>query len=419
MYKRTEKYIRQNISITQQDTVKRILADKGLRNQERHADIQQCVKKLLGRAKLIVAGADVDLSGDDPQSRITRGFHELIERTYPNLRMLRGIQYVENDIANYLEHSGEGLLGNDATSLSEQEQEALAFIQSNNRGGVRTTLKSLLEKFERKPYGWYYAAILSTVAMLCARGKVEVRSDGNILEEDVLRDALLNSRGHGNVILEPQVDFTASQVRGLREFHEDFFDEPPQTGDAKALGKETGEAFHKLITQLQTIVDQADDYPFLNILIPEMEQLKSISGKPYTWFLTELSRQEDELLDLKDDFIGPILKLMAGSRKEIYKAARLFLQEQQPNFAYVNGDEAEKMQAILDDPKCFVGNSIQQLKTLLMNRSSRSGIKPRGKCRHWPFVSRAPKSSRCSFTADSRKSMRYLRVKLPVSNIKA
>ncbi|WP_294106090.1 BREX system P-loop protein BrxC, partial [Thiolapillus sp.] len=127
MYKKTEKYIRQNISTTQQDAIRRILSDKGVRNQERYADIQQSVKTLLGQARLIVAGADVDVGGEDPQSRITKGFYELIERTYPNLSMLRGIEYKEIDLSRYLEGSGLDLGDN----LSEQEQEVLAFIQSN------------------------------------------------------------------------------------------------------------------------------------------------------------------------------------------------------------------------------------------------------------------------------------------------
>ncbi|MBK7352719.1 MAG: hypothetical protein IPJ05_03025 [Nitrosomonas sp.] len=113
---------------------------------------------------------------EDAQTRVLRGFHELVSRAYPNLRMLRGIIYTENDIAKCLMNSQQGLLGNDANSLAESELELFSFIQSNNRGGVRTTLKGLLERFERKPYGWYYAAVLCTLANLCARGKVEVRA---------------------------------------------------------------------------------------------------------------------------------------------------------------------------------------------------------------------------------------------------
>ncbi|QFY90721.2 BREX system P-loop protein BrxC [Magnetovirga frankeli] len=365
MYKRTEKYIRQNISITQQEAVKRILTDKGFQNRERYAELQQRVQSLLGKAKLFVAGADIEIGSEDAQTRVLRGFHELISRAYPNLRMLRGITYTENDIAKCLKHSQQGLFGNDATSLAESEQELLAFIQSNNRGGVRTTLKNLLEKFERKPYGWYYAAVLCTLANLCARGKVEVRTDGNLLEEDELERTLRNTHGHGNVVLEPQVEFTASQVRALKEFFEDFFDAPPAAGEAKALGKETGTALQELMHQLTPLAALVSQYPFLNALTPVLEKLKELTGKPYTWYLTELTRQEDALLDMKERVIDPVRKFMSGPQKGIFDNARKFVQTQEPNFAYIDGDETAQVVASLTDPECFKGNRMQQVKLLV------------------------------------------------------
>ena len=363
MYKRTEKYIRQNISITQQEAVKRILTDKGFQNRERYAELQQRVQSLMGKAKLFVAGANIEIGSEDAQTRVLRGFHELISRAYPNLRMLRGITYTENDIAKCLKHSQQGLFGNDATSLAESEQELLAFIQSNNRGGVRTTLKNLLEKFERKPYGWYYAAVLCTLANLCARGKVEVRTDGNLLEEDELERALRNTHGHGNVVLEPQVEFTASQVRALKEFFEDFFDAPPRASEAKALGRETGTALQDLMHQLTPLAAQASQYPFLNALTPVLEKLKELTGKPYTWYLTEVTRQEDALLDMKESVIDPVRKFMSGPQKGIFDNARKFVQTQEPNFAYIDGDETAQLVASLTDPECFKGNRMQQVKT--------------------------------------------------------
>lgn len=379
MYKRTEKYIRQNISITQQETVKRILTDKGFQNRERYDELQQRVQNLMGKAKLFVAGGDIEIGSADAQTRVLRGFHELISRAYPNLRMLRGITCTENDIAKCLKRSQQGLLGNDATSLAESEQELLAFIQNNNRGGVRTTLKNLLEKFERKPYGWYYAAVLCTLANLCARGKVEVRTDGNLLEEDELERALRNTHGHDNVVLEPQVEFTASQVRVLKEFFEDFFDAPPRSSEAKALGKETGTALQDLLHQFTDLAAQASQYPFQNALTPVLEKLKELIGKPYTWYLTELIHQEDALLDMKERVIDPVRKFMSGPQKGIFDNACKFVQSQEPNFAYIseevgsgewevregNPNEVtpEALMAALNDPECFKGNRMQQVKT--------------------------------------------------------
>jgi len=365
MYKRTEKYIRQNISITQQEAIKRILTDKGFQNRERYDDLQKRVQILLGKSKLYVAGNEIEIGIEDAQSRLIKGFHELITRTYSNLRMLRGIAYTENDIAQCLKASQDGIFGNDVAALAESEQELLAFIQSNNRGGVRTTVKSLLEKFERKPYGWYFAAVLCTLASLCARGKVEMRVDGNLLEENELERALRNTHGHGNLVLEPQVEFTASQIRALKEFYEDFFDTPPRASEAKALGSETAEAFQQLTQQLTSLTALVSQYPFLSALTPVLDKLKELNGKPYIWYLTELARQEDSLLAMKEGVIDPIRKFMSGPQKGIFDDARKFVQTQEPNFAYVTSDVPASIQSALNDPTCFKGNRIQQIKSEL------------------------------------------------------
>jgi hypothetical protein len=365
MYKRTEKYIRQTISTTQQDAFKRILTDKGFQNRDRYAQLQQRVRTLLGKAKLFLAGSNLEIASEDPQARIVRGFYELIARAYPNLRMLRGITFTEEKLKTILKNPQGSLVETSDTKLTEAEQELSSFIQSNNRGGLRTTLKSLLENFERKPYGWYYAAVLCLLAKLCVRGKVEVRQDGNLLEDDELERALLNTHGHGNVVLEPQVEFTASQVRALKDFFGDFFDAPPHANEAKALGKETGAAFQELAYQLTPLVAQASQYPFLNVLTPVLEKLKELTGKPYTWYLTELTRQKDALLSMKEGVIDPIRKFMSGPQKGIFDSARKFVQTQEPNFAYIEGDETSQVVAGLADAQCFKGNCMQQVKFLL------------------------------------------------------
>lgn len=365
MYKRTEKYIRQNISVTQKDAVKRILTDKSFQNRDLYIELQQLVQRLMGKAQLLVAGAEIELSTEDGQSRVLRGFHEVISLAYPNLRMLRGVAYTEDMIKTILSNKDGTLFGNDATSLAESEQELLSVIQSNNRNGVRTTLKSLLERFERKPYGWYYAAILCQLASLCARGKVEVRTDSNLLEEDALERALRNTHSHANIILEPQVEFTASQVRALKEFYEDFFDEPPATTEAKSLGQVTGKAFQELMHQLTPLIAQAAQYPFLNALTPVIEKLKELTGKPYEWYLTDLPRQDDALLDMKEGIIAPIQKFMGGSQKAIFDETRIYLQSQDANFSYIEGEEAVLLAASLQDPNFFSGNKTQQMKSQL------------------------------------------------------
>ncbi len=191
MYKRTDKYIRQNITVTQQEVIKRILADKSYQNRERLADLQTSIKASLSKAKLYVGENEQEISAEDPQSRIQKAFQVLILRAYPNLVMLRGITYAEKDVPKCLERSKDGLFSNNNSSLADSENEILAFISSNKRGGVRTTIKSVIEKFESKPYGWYFAAIVCNIAHLIGRGKIELKDDSNTLEDKALERALI------------------------------------------------------------------------------------------------------------------------------------------------------------------------------------------------------------------------------------
>lgn len=365
LLKKTDKYVRINFSQTQQETIKRILSDKSLQNREREKELQTKAKELLGEAKCIINLKPLEGSSTDPQTKIIKGFYDLLRRTYPNLNMLGGIKYSENDIATCLTPKGATLFGNDEKMMSEAEQEMLSFIQGNSRNGLRTTLKTLLERFEKKPYGWYFPAILCVLAKLCAREKIEVRSDSNILEERDLEKALRNTAGHNNVILDPQINFTASQVRSLKEFYEDFFDTPPKANEARPLGRETLESLKTQLQKLALLATQVNHYPFLTVLAEPIKELQELSKKEYSFFLTDLSPIEDDLLDMKEDILDPVQRFMSGSPKDIYDESKRFLEEQNANFSDLSGDENQQVRDILGDAKCFTGNKMQQLKGLI------------------------------------------------------
>lgn len=364
MHRRTEKYIKQNIS-TQQDSVKRILETKSFQNRERLGELEERIKHMLGHATLIINASDLDISSTDGQNRILKGFYQLIETSYPNLRMLRDTAYAETDVAKYLKQSNNALISNNATSLTEAEQELLAFIQSNAKSGVRTTVKSLLEKFERKPYGWYYPAILCNLALLFARGKLDARQNGNPLEGDALEKALLNTNAHATMVLEPQQDYTASQLRCLKDFFAEFFNHPARSNDAKALALETIEALKALELELTELHGQKIQYPFLSALDTALIKLKDIASKKTSWFLTDLSGTDDDLLDMKEQLLDPLTRFMNSPQKAIYDAALKLMNEQEDNFAYLPAAEVEPIKAVLSHSAPYKGNLLQQVKPLL------------------------------------------------------
>lgn len=365
MYKRTEKYIQQNYTTTQQEAKKRILDGKRSQNQERLRGLEARTKDLVGRARMFVGGTELEINSSDPQSRIIRGYQELIKRTYPNLTMLRGRNYQESEIESYLRPAAGSLFETESASLSEAGQELLATIQANQRSGVRTTLKSLIERFERKPYGWSLAAVQCNLALLAGMGKVELRQDSNLLEDAALVRALRNTQAHQNVVLDPQIEFSAREVRRLKDFYENFFDKPAEANEARDLGKETGSAIEVRLRGLEDLANNRSLYPFLAALNEPINTLREFKGHPYTFYLTELLKHEDELLEMKETVIAPVLVFWSGPQKVLYDEARQFHQAQHENFAYLDGNPGEHLHELLAARDIFQGNRMQQMRTLV------------------------------------------------------
>lgn len=203
------------------------------------------------------------------------------------------------------------------------------------------------------------------LAKLIARGKVEARSDGVILEDAALLAAIKNTRQHGNVVLEPQIEFTASQVRRLKEFYEQFFDAPPKSNEAKALGAEAADACVKLHDELSLLAARSHEYPFISVLAEPIAKLSRLGKKSYKHFLSEFEGEAEELLDQKEDLIDPIRRFMSGSQAKLYAEVKEFINTHATNFDYIDGDEADRLRQVISDTKCFVGSGMKDAKDLL------------------------------------------------------
>jgi len=362
LFKKTEKYIRVTHSSKQNDTIRSILDSKSKQNDERLVLAQGRAKELVGKARFFVSGEEIEISGEEPKTRILKGFNELVVKTYPSLRMLGSKRFEESDVRKYLDISKDALM---SEQPSEPEQEVLAFIQGNRRVGTRTTLKGVEEKFSKKPYGWYLTAIQCVTAMLLGRGKIEAKVDSNILDGAELEQALKNTYGFSNVILEPQADVKASELRRVKDFFSNFFDKPASTNEAKALGVEIREALQAMLANLRELHVQVHEYPFLSVLEKPIHALQELTGKDYAFYFEELPKRENDLLDMKEDVIDPIRQFMKGSNRTIYEETRKFLLTQSPNFSAMESEKPAQLQAILEAPDCFKGNKMKDAKTLM------------------------------------------------------
>jgi hypothetical protein len=110
-------------------------------------------------------------------------------------------------------------------------------------------------------------------------------------------------------------------------------------------------------------------------LAPFQEQLRGMKSKPATWFITYAPKHEDSLLDGKEDVFDKIKSFMGGAQREIYDDARDTVTSQSANIDYVDDAAGETLRAVLADPDCFKGTSIQTLKTDLVKLKNKVELK--------------------------------------------
>ena len=375
LFKQTDKYIRQARSGTGQPGKDRIVSEKGEQNGRRAKDLEMRLRILMGEARMFVRGDELEIGGEDAQERVLKGFQILIDKVYVNLPMLRGVTYTEAEMGKAASAKGGLFGGDDAGGMSEPEQEILNYVQGQARIGVSASVKTLIDRFGTKPYGWPSVATLCIAAGLTAKGKLEARSDSTVLEGDELAKALRNSHVLGNILLTPQTEYTAGQQRAAKDLYRELFGTPAGGTDARSLGTEWAAAIRDLDRDLDRLLGQRAQYPFMDALVPLRDTVVAMLDKQPGWYMTEPAKQEDMLLDAKEDVLDKIRSFMAGHQRAIYDDARAFLTSQDANLAYIDPDACARIRAVLDDPACFKGTAIQDLKSDLLSLKEKVDLK--------------------------------------------
>ena len=361
LYRKTLKFVRQAKLGSQQQSRDRIIDEKGEQNARRYKDVETRLRRLMSDAWFYVRGDELDLAGD-PQDRVLKAFQNLVEKVYVNLPMLRGVTYTEADIVKAAMPEST-LFGSEGDGVTEPEQEVLNFVQAQSRTGIRVSVKALLENFSGGSYGWPAPATLCLAASITARGKVETRLNGVQHDGLDLAKALQNTQQHALVLLSPQQEFTAAQLRKLKEMYVAMFNRPADASDARSLGVIWAKGIGELRIEIGELLAKKANYPFVSALEPLQATLASAADQQPGWYVLELPKSEDALLDGKEDDLDPIRAFMTGSQKTIYDEVQSFMGKNEANFQYVGFAEVASIKSVISDPNCHKGGAIQGLKT--------------------------------------------------------
>jgi hypothetical protein len=287
----------------------------------------------------------------------------LIKLAYPNLKMLGSTQFSEETIKSIIRNTQDDLFDADDTTMSEAESEVLNIIQRRKKQSDRTSLIDLRDHFARKSYGWYQNAIWSIAAKLYKRGKVELRQDSNLLDDDEALNAFMNNRFYSNTLLEPQVDIDPRLIKELATVYNDFFDETCPAKEAKDVALAFKNKLSDEYIWLNQLLMNKENYPFLLELLSITDFIEKLTKKEYTYYLTNVKDFEDELLDKKEAIIDPIKRFWYGEQKKIFDSIRGFFTGNQSNLEYIECEELDVLREVNEHKAPYSGTIIKDAKT--------------------------------------------------------
>ena len=275
----------------------------------------------MGKAALVINAADVSSSSQDALARVTDGFQELISRTYTQLKLLGGVTYSEQQVAGAA-NPDSGLFDADALTKLDHARRGGAVVRSSARQalGEQVTVKTIVDTFQAKPYGWDLASIEVIVASLIGASKVTLTVDGNVLKRSEVAAALRNTQKHSHAGRRAAEDLRRAQGRRLPQVLHRLLRRGQRARRTRWSWPATAPTSSRASSTNSRPPSRGSKYPFVEQLNGPIGLLEQAVGKPDDWYLTDFNLGDD-LLDAKENVIDPIQSFLNGAQRAIYDEA--------------------------------------------------------------------------------------------------
>jgi hypothetical protein len=355
---KTEKYIKRKQTSSLSVTEEQILRSKASVTVELEKELVERLRRAVGKADLVVNANDLPSISEDAFNRVSDGFQGLISRTYTQLGLLGGATYSEQQIASYANPESGMFDGSALSKLAPAAEEVLSAVI--RRKNDQVTVKTIVDEFQTKPYGWDLASIEVVIALLVGTSKLTMTLDSNTLKRTEVAAVLRNTQKHSHAVLGLQKVFDNAKVSAFRRFCIEFFDEPAMPKDPLELAQQGSEKLRNKLDELKALLI-GSNYPFLEQLNLPIGLLERIVGQSIDWYLTEFTHG-DELLDLKDSVIDPLQSFLSGGQRAIFDQATSLLTANAGNLGFLPDGSDADVRRMLDDPNAFRGSRMAKLK---------------------------------------------------------
>ncbi|MDC7301010.1 BREX system P-loop protein BrxC [Agathobacter ruminis] len=328
MYLKIEKFLRLNTSsqLTKYETIKEA---KRVEMRERNSNARLYLTEALKDATIYVNGDIANLSSKEVTQRINEAIGRLVQIVYHKLPYIDAA-YDETNIRKMFADSN--LLKLDLVGGTESNQHALddvlSFISGNTQIHIKTSMKTIKDRFMSAPYGFVEDDVHWLIARLFKRGDLSFTVNGSSISimnksADEIVDYIIKKQYLEKLLIEVKTRRPEKEKKAVQTTCKELFGVNITSDDEEYCMSTFQSYSQNRLSDMQTIEVNYKhyDYPGKKIIDKgkQLMQAITLSSTPDE-FYEYVYKHQDDLLDFGEDY-EPVKAFFNGEQMQIFTRA--------------------------------------------------------------------------------------------------
>lgn len=365
-YLKIEGFLRKNTS-TQLAKYETIKEAKRREMRERNQNAKLYLTEALKEATIYVNGDIVRTNNRDVGTRINEAIGRLVQTVYHKLSYIDAPMN-EVDIRKTLRSSDQGLfgLGNSKERNAHALDDVQSFISLNTRNHMKTSMKTVKDRFMKAPYGFVEDDVHWLVTRLFKRGDLAFTVNGmpvslnNKSEEEII-GFITKKAFTEKLLMEERVRVSDKDKKAVRDVMKEVFQTTTSAEDEDTIMQDFQRCANGTIREIEQLEANYKDcpaYPGKKVLASGKALMQSVVQiQSAMEFFTTVSRKRDDFLDFAEDY-EPVKIFFDGEQAGIFKRAVDMLAIYEDSKTYIVNAELEgvvaQMRAIVRQEKPYI-----------------------------------------------------------------
>ena len=263
-YIRTENYILRKSGVQQTASIRSILEGKREDLEKMKGYARTLLEKELRDARIFVNGDESTISDSlSAEARLREATEKLVRSVYSKHGYIRD-RRTSSDIERFLRNRSTAQYDEVTAGAQNAFLDVSDYLELSRDGNRPVTVKDLMDRFRRKPYGFETEDLQWILSVMLRYGRIELVFDGKTLRSDaefpLLKNCLLTSKSHDKTRVVLRQTISQDQISRAKGLITVLFARTTLGGEEDIVRDCNSEA-RKKVDELRPLTDVYRDHP--------------------------------------------------------------------------------------------------------------------------------------------------------------